>query len=290
MSRIQDILNKAQRDGTVRRTRGLADDARGPHPFTPAPRRDATPPPAIWPAGGSAEAPTGRTVSDARLDSRLVAATASHSYAAEQFRALRTRIKHAENGRAARAILVTSPGKGDGKSLTAANLALTMAQELHQRVLLVDGDLRRPAVHRLFGVPDGPGVSDVLSGRAELDDVIVTLPDHSLSLLPAGSLPHHPAELLGSASMRRLLDTLRSRYDRVLIDMPPVAPLADLHIVAPMADGVLMIVRAGVTPKPAIERALAGLDTSRVLGLVLNETGGHAADRDTYEGYGYLAG
>jgi capsular exopolysaccharide synthesis family protein len=292
MSRIQDILNKAQRDGTARRTRALADDVRAPHAFTPAPRREATPPPAAaWAPAGQADTPRGgRVASDARLDSRLVAATATNSYAAEQYRALRTRIKQAENGRAARAILVTSPAKGDGKSLTAANLALTMAQEYHQRVLLVDGDLRRPTVHRLFGVSDGPGVSDVLSGRADLDDALVTLTDQALSLLPAGSLPHHPAELLGSASMRRMLDTLRSRYDRIIIDMPPVAPLADLHIVAPMADGVLMIVRAGVTPKPAIERALAGLDTSRVLGLVLNETGGHAADRHTYEGYGYLAG
>lgn len=293
MSRIQDILNKAERDGTARRTRALGEPSPAPHAFTPAPRRDAgAPAPAPWvPDAGQAAAPRpGRSADDVRLDSRLVAATASHSYAAEQFRSLRTRIKQAENGRAARAIVVTSPGKGDGKSLTAANLALTMAQEYHQRVLLVDGDLRRPVVHRLFGIADGPGLSDVLAGRAEPEDAIVTLTDHALALLPAGSLPHHPAELLGSAAMRRLLDTLRTRYDRVIIDMPPVAPLADLHIVAPMADGVLMIVRAGVTPKPAIERALANFDPSRVLGLVLNETGGHAADRQTYEGYGYLAG
>ena len=77
-------------------------------------------------------------------------------------------------------------------------------------------------------------------------------------MLPAGTPPRHPAELLGSATMRRVLDTLRTRFDRILIDMPPVAPLADLQIVAPMADGLLMIVRAGVTPKPAIERALVG--------------------------------
>ena len=90
--------------------------------------------------------------------------------------------------------------------------------------------------------------------------------------------------------MRRVLDTLRTRFDRILIDMPPVAPLADLHILAPMVDGVLMIVRAGVTPKPAIERALAGLDHAKVLGLVLNESGGEGADDDNYEGYGYIAG
>ena len=89
--------------------------------------------------------------------------------------------------------------------------------------------------------------------------------------------------------MRRVLN-LRTRFDRILIDMPPVAPLADLHIVAPMADGLLMIVRAGVTPKPAIERALSGLDMTKVLGLVLNESGGTGRDALSYEGYGYIAG
>ena len=90
--------------------------------------------------------------------------------------------------------------------------------------------------------------------------------------------------------MRRVLDTLRTRFDRILIDVPPVAPLADLHILAPMVDALLMIVRAGVTPKPAIERALAGLDSSKVLGLVLNESGAQGDAYNEYEGYGYIAG
>jgi Mrp family chromosome partitioning ATPase len=90
--------------------------------------------------------------------------------------------------------------------------------------------------------------------------------------------------------MRPVLDTLRTRFDRILIDMPPVAPLADLHILAPMADGLLMIVRAGVTPRPAIERALAGLDMSKVLGLVLNESEGDVGETTTYHDYGYVAG
>ncbi|MEP6918399.1 MAG: CpsD/CapB family tyrosine-protein kinase, partial [Acidobacteriota bacterium] len=186
-------------------------------------------------------------------------------------------------------IVVTSPNLGDGKSLTAANLAITMAQEFQQRVLLVDADLRRPSVHRMFGVAAGPGLADVLIGATELSQALVVLPDQHLTLLPAGPVPSHPAELLGSAAMRRLLDTLRARFDRIIIDMPPASPLADLNIVAPMADGVLMIVRAGVTPKPAIERALAGLDASKVLGLVLNEAGTTGNDTTTYEGYGYIA-
>jgi capsular exopolysaccharide synthesis family protein len=222
------------------------------------------------------------------LDRRLVAAFAPQSLAAEQYRSLRTRIRNAEQGRALRSIIITSPNKGDGKSLTAANLALTMAQEFQQRVLIVDGDLRRPSVARLFGVSDTPGLSDVLMGGAELDDAIITLASHHVAILPSGMIPTHPAELLGSAAMRRTLDTLRTRYDRILIDMPPVGPLADVSIASALADGVLMIVRAGVTPKPAIERALSGLDPSKILGLVLNDAGDGAG---TYGyGYGYVAG
>jgi protein-tyrosine kinase len=359
MSRIQDILSKAERDGTARRTRGLSDDyasrpaddtvqarafvdpAPAPRslnddarlrPLAPEPPRVAPPPssrvtpaipdlprppaarrsdplaPPAAPVATQAEAlatpdahrvpaspmfaatadGTPRVVAD--LDHHLVAALAPSSLAAEQYRSLRTRIKRIESGRALRAIAVTSPNKGDGKSLTAANLALTMAQEFQQRVLLIDCDLRRPTVHRLFGLSDGPGLADVLMNGAELDHALVALPEHHLTILPAGLPPSHPAELLGSAAMRRVLDTLRTRFDRILVDVPPVAPLADLHIVAPMVDGLLMIVRAGVTPKPAIERALAGLDASKVLGLVLNESGSEGADKYNYEGYGYIAG
>src|SRR5205823_5056932 len=163
----------------------------------------------------------------------------------------------------------------------AANLALTMAQEFQQRVILVDGDLRRPSIHRLFGITSTAGLSTVLAGAATVEGALVAVPDHRLTILPAGPTPMHPAELLGSAAMRRLLDTLRTGFDRILIDMPPAAPLADVAIASDMADAVLMIVRAGVTQKPAIERALSGLDASKVLGLVLNDAG------DTGAAYGY---
>ncbi len=297
MSRIQDILNKAERDGNTRRTRGLSNEGLMPAPAAVGPRPAAAPfepapaaPPAWTPAATAAAIEPAQSVTTTMLDSHLVAALAPQSLAAEQYRSLRTRLKRAEAGRAVRVIVVTSPAKGDGKSLTAANLALTMAQEFQQRVLLIDADLRRPSVHRLFGLENHIGLSDVLMGGAELNQALVNVENHHLTLLPAGAMASHPAELLGSASMRRVLDTLRTRFDRILIDMPPVAPLADLHIVAPMADGLLMIVRAGVTPRPAIERALAGLDATKVLGLVLNESGGNTADRETYHDYGYVAG
>lgn len=307
MSRIQDILKKAEREGTVRRTRGLATDggtmgagaAMAPAIAMPAPSlappapatfEPATFEPARWAAPErddeveAEKAPTTSAIGG--LDERLVAAIAPQSLAAEQYRLLRTRITQSENGRAFRAIVVTSPAKGDGKSLTAANLALTMAQEFQQRVLLIDADLRRPSIHDLFGIPEAPGLTGVLMGGATVDDALVPIPDHRLTVMPCGSIPSHPAELLASSGMRRLLDSLRTRFDRVILDMPPVEPLADVSITAGMVDGVLLVVRAGMTPRPAIERALSGLDPQKVLGLVFNDTGAGQA----YGGYGYIGG
>ena len=307
MSRIQDILNKAERDGGVRRTRAIGTDA---PPLPPVSSRAgasgaAAPRPLVEPtpiaehreararhleAPGAPPAAPPSSSRDARFDHRLVAALAPQSLAAEQYRSLRTRISSAENGRAMRALIVTSPAKGDGKSLTAANLSLTMAQEFSQRVLLIDADLRRPSIHHLFDLAETPGLTDVLMGAVSLDDALVTLPDHHLTVLPSGVPPSHPAELLGSVAMRRTIDALRTRFDRLVLDMPPVSPLADVHIASALADGILMIVRAGITPKPAIERALSGLDASKVLGLVLNEAGPESGADTYYNGYGYIAG
>lgn len=295
MSRIHDILNKAERDGTTRRTAG-AEHARdrddhgappaGDAPVVEAPHARATVSPIRHPPAAPPTEMHGVVVEGAPLDPLLVAGLAPQSFAAEQFRALRTRLAQVEGGRVTRVIAVTSPAKGDGKSVTATNLALTMGEEFNRRVLLIDADLRRPRVHHLLGLTDGPGLADVLMGMAELDSAIVHLPDHHLSVLPGGVPPSHPAELLSSGAMRRLIETLRSRFDRIIIDTPPVAPLADVHIVAPLVDGIVVIVRAGMTPKPAIERALAGFDRAKVLGMVLNDAGADA--EAAYDGYGYL--
>lgn len=299
MSRIQEILNKAEREGTARRTRGFTETSGAAAAVAPAP---VVPPaarvsPSAFEAPAdtwTAAAPTTDSVPEVTgtptLDARLVAALAPQSPPAERYRLLRTRIKRAENGRAIRSIVITSPAKGDGKSLTAANLALTMAQEFSQRVLLLDADLRRPTLAQLFGIAESPGLSDVLLGADEIDRALVYLPDQHLTVLPAGSPSAQPAEMLGSTAMRRVIDTLRGRFDRILIDMPPVAPLADVHVISPLIDGLLMVVRAGITPKPAIERALSGLDMGKVLGLVLNAAGDGGPDGYDYEGYGYIGG
>lgn len=294
MSRIQQILEKAEREGTVRRTSAApldqvhtpvampeapreADIHRVPRPLPVDGQRVAVPieprPAALPPE----PARLGRQVVAGRLSPLLVAALAPHALAAEQYRSLRTRIATADHGHARRVLLVTSPAKGDGKSVTAANLALTMAQEFNRRIVLVDADLRRPGVHRLLGVPAEPGLGDVLSGDVPLDQALVHLPDHQLTVLPAGGRVDRHAELLGSQAMRRVIDALRSRFDRVVIDTPPILPLADVSVVSNMADGILLVVRAGLTSKPLIERALAACDDTRLLGLVLNGSGSDGA-------------
>lgn len=286
MSRIQQILEKAQRDGAAMRTSHLTPAAiaagaslpieagAGVVPEAPRMISPGAASVAVMPASGPpvpVEAPLeSYTV---RLNPLLVAGLAPKSLAAEQYRALRTRLAHAEGASSLRTVLVTSPQKGEGKSVTAANLALTMAQELQRRVAIVEADLRKPSLQHLFGLPPGPGLAECLAGAAELKDAMKYLPDHNLTVIPAGVAPTNPAELLGSTAMRRVLDHLRTRFDRVILDTPPVLPLADVAILAPLVDGTLLVVRAGFTPRPAIENALRAFDSSRLLGVVLNESG-----------------
>jgi capsular exopolysaccharide synthesis family protein len=276
MSRIQQILDKAEREGAVHRIR-RAPDILGPAPVSALDAAAVFPIGAPSPSSLVPEAPTGpavpsvRIVESGHLDPRLIAAFATDAVAAEQYRALRTRILHADTGRPTNVILVTSPSRGDGRSLTASNLSLTMAEELDRRVCLVDADLRHPYLHRLFGLPASPGLADVLVGQATLDEALATIADHQITILPAGLTTSHQAELLGTTAMRRLIDTLRTRFERVVIDAPPALPLADVGILTPLVDSVLLVVRAGVTSKPAIHDAVAAMDEVKLLGMVLND-------------------
>ena len=272
MSRIQNILDKAEREGALPRVRSLHDQPMT-SAATVAPVMLNPPAPLAPPAEVSAPAaaPPMRVTSGARLHPSLIAAMSPSGVAAEQYRALRTRIVHRDSGGPVNVVLVTSPGAGDGKSLTVANLGLAMAQEYQQRVCVVDADFRSPQQHRLFGLPDAPGLSDVLTGRVSLDEALMLLEEHHLSVLPAGTRSAHPAELFGTTVMRRTLEALRSRFDRIIIDSPAANPLADVGILTPLVDSVVLIVRAGVTSKPAIHDAIAALDAGKLLGIVLNE-------------------
>jgi capsular exopolysaccharide synthesis family protein len=285
MSRIQQILEKAEREGATLRTSRFGPPA-ATVPITidiPTPSADGVIVPGA-PSSGigtpSRDGAAGRYAQPAdleqftvRLNPLLVAGLSPKSPAAEQYRALRTRLSQTDGAHNLRTFLITSPQKGEGKSLTAANLALTIAQELHHNVVLVEADLRKPSLLQMFGLPPGPGLADYLAGATDLTSVMKFLPDYHLTVIPGGTAPTNPAELLGSTAMRRTLDQLRTRFDRVILDTPPILPLADVAVLAPMVDGALLVVRAGMTPRPAIENALRAFDTSRLLGVVLNESG-----------------
>lgn len=273
MSRIQQILEKAERDGAVRHLRDVTEHVAGSaggHATPPLAPIGVEPPLTAPPVASV----SGHVVSGVQLDPRLVAAAPASSVAAEQYRALRTRILHADAGPAITTLLVTSPSRDEGKTLTAANLGLTMAQDYQRRTCVVDANLRHPQLHRVFGLTDGPGLSDLLVGRATLDQVLVELEEHHTWILPAGTAAAHPAELLGTAAMRRTLEALRTSFDRVVIDAPAAVPLADVGIVTPLVDAVLLVVRAGRTSTPAIHDAIAAIDEGKLLGIVLNETQG----------------
>ena len=284
MSRVHRILTRAERDGTTRHLVPVFERNREPEPEEPLELR---PRPLAWASRDDRALPAAeyapveraeegglpvpaRPVFGTKLDRELVAALSPYGPAAEQYRSLRTRIAQIEHAGPRRVLLVTSPGAGDGKTVTVANLALTMAQEFQRQVLLIDADLRSARLHACLGISREPGLSDVLTGAASLDEALVSISEHRLIALPAGKTHDRPAELLGSEPMRRLMEGLARRFDRVLVDTT-AAHFADAGVLEPIADGVLLVVRAGRTSRPAIARALGLVPRTKLLGLVLND-------------------
>lgn len=214
----------------------------------------------------------------------LVARMEQRSLASEAYRSLRTSIQFATLEVSAKCFALTSPGPGEGKSLTAANLAITLA-ELGGRILLVDADLRNPVLHSLFRVPRGAGLTDLLAGQLEWQDRVRLTEVNNLELLPSGPIPPNPPTILGSNRMKLLLQELVRHYDVVLIDTPPVLPITDAVILSSMVDGVFLVARAGITTPEALLRARTLLHAAnvRVLGVILNAL----RLEDTVDGYGY---
>jgi capsular exopolysaccharide synthesis family protein len=265
MSRMQTILDKAERDGAVLRLRPLAADQAAFD--TPSSVAAA---PGYAPATTPAHTPI-RSASPRLLDRALVAAGASEGKAARQYRGLCTRIVHADAGSPVKVVMITSPGAGEGKSVTAANLALTMAREYKRPTCLIDANLRSPKLQTMFGLDDGPGLIDVLAGRATLDQALTLVEPAGVTVLPAGRGNEHPADLLGTPTMRRIIDGLRAQFDRIIIDTPATLGGVDMGMLGPLADRIVLVVRADVTAKAAIQDAMSAIDSSRLLGVVLNE-------------------
>jgi capsular exopolysaccharide synthesis family protein len=253
------------------------------------------------PVAGPAEPAAGETVfvrQAARLGSagqseardRLVvgaaasAQTGTLALAVEQYRKLAAALHHAQGSRGLKCILVTSALPGEGKSLTASNLALTLSESYQRRVLLIDGDMRRPSLHDVFGVPNGAGLSDGLS-RDGSRGVPVLEVSERLSILPSGHPVDDPTGLLTSERMRRLLEGARTGYDWVIVDTPPVGLLSDAKLLSEMVDGVVLVVEAAKTPYPDLLRAIDAIGRERLLGTVLNRLTFVAGGTKYYQSY-----
>ena len=209
---------------------------------------------------------------------RLPADVTGQSPASEAYRALRVNLRHLDGGHRPQAVVVAGPVPGVGASTVAVNLSASLAAS-GQRVLLIDGDLRRPRVARLLGLDEGPGLTDVLTGSAELLDVVQPWRGGRLTVLGAGPLPSDPEALLGSARMRSLLDVLRDQYDQVIVDAPPLLSVVDAAVLSSVADSCLLVARYGRTTGEQLAEAAATVTRVRVpsLGVVLNRVPRRAA-------------
>lgn len=226
---------------------------------------------------------------EAAIDASLCTYYNSKSFQSEAFRGLRTALYFSTQGELHKVIQVTSPQASDGKSTLVANLAICIAQS-GKRVVLIDADLRKPRVHKIFGVTPTAGLASLIMQEAELKDAVYPTAIPGLSIIPCGTRPSNPAELLTSPTFKELIDAIREEFDFVLIDTPPLLAVSDPSVVAPRVDGVILCVRISKNARPNAERArdiLANLGAN-VLGVVVNGTGrGSGAYGYNYYNYGY---
>lgn len=206
----------------------------------------------------------------------MVAAPRSHI--AEQFRSLRNSITALNPEGAPRSVVITSALRGEGKTVSSINLAIALAEVPGTRVLLVDADLHHPSLEHYLGLPRRQGLTELLRGQCPLDRAIRQTSAPNVSVLGAGELPRNPSELLGSERMRTVLASFKQRFSYILIDTPEALTISDASLLGAIADGVLLVVRLGYTPRHFVEQTHNMLETmgSNVLGTCL--TAANAVD------------
>lgn len=216
----------------------------------------------------------------------LITQTAPQSSRAESFRQLRTNMQFATISQKSRAIMVTSSVPGEGKSTTATNIAISLAQA-GQRVALVDADLRRPSINDYLGLDRNAGLTTALLGKAEVDDLLQHWGDHELFVLTSGQLPPNPSEILGSDEMLQVIRHLENKFDTVIIDVPPLLPVTDAAVLSQHVGGVIVVVNAQRLKQNDLVKSFGALElvNANVLGVVLNKL--PAKGDNAYNNYGY---
>jgi capsular exopolysaccharide synthesis family protein len=251
----------------------------------------APPPAAVESAKGVAHGPSTASRSEVleklpsleislSLQSRLVCLTDKETPTAEAIRLLGVRLKNLRRSRPLKKVLITSTIPQEGKSTISANLACALAQSSDEKTLLIEGDLRRPSLLKMFGIEKVRGISECVRDEGRVLSGIYRLENAGCWILPAGQSPSNPLELLQSQRLHVLMDRLTEYFDWIIIDSPPVLPLADTSIWMRMADGVLLVTRQGTTQKHQLQKGLEALDQQKLLGALLN-----GAMASAYSGY-----
>jgi len=225
-------------------------------------------------------------------NSSIVTLTEPDSPAAEEYRKLKTTVlrlapRHAKQY----ALMVTSSLPGEGKSLTAINLAVSLAQDVGHSVLLIDADLRRPSLSEYMGVPDRTGLNECICEGYPVSSAILRTAISRLDLLPAGKAIRNPVEILSSPMMRSLLGDLKQLAPErtIIIDTPPVLPFAETQAISTMVDGILFVIKEGETTVPELQDALEIIEGGKVLGVVFNGVTGEGMKNRYYHYYRYYA-
>ncbi|QAY67777.1 CpsD/CapB family tyrosine-protein kinase [Paenibacillus protaetiae] len=219
---------------------------------------------------------------------QLITVTNSRSPVSETYRVLRTNVNFAAIDQKLQVIMVTSAGPGEGKSTTIANLAVTYSQS-EKKVLLIDGDMRKPTAHHTFQVSNQVGLSSLISGQCEIEQAIQPSGIPNLDVITSGPIPPNPSEMMASYKMASVLDHLRTVYDMILIDTPPLLAVTDAQVAAAKCDGVILVVDQGKVKRDIAAKAVKNLEhvNARILGVVLNNVKRKASEQAYYYYYGH---
>jgi capsular exopolysaccharide synthesis family protein len=205
-------------------------------------------------------------------EARLAALTNTRGLAADKFSGLAARLRQLQSQRPLRTVLVTSSGEGDGKSVVAANLAVTLARDGRQKVALIEGDLRQPSFGRMFGFNGLKGLSDFVQGGGSVSNFMYRVQAMPLWIVPAGTATGNPTEVLQSDRVSEIVAQDGGWFDWVIIDSPPLLPWSDASQWNSLADGTLLVVREGKTSKKLLQSALETVEAAKLLGVVVNES------------------
>jgi capsular exopolysaccharide synthesis family protein len=219
-----------------------------------------------------------KKTTESNIDPRIVSFYEPKSAVSEQYRMLRTNIQAINAKNPIKAITITSSTHAEGKTITAINLAISMAHDLNNKnILLVDADLRRAKISKYLGISTEIGLSDLITNGSNVDEALINIGINNLTILPAGKIPHNAAELLGSPKLRNLLSLLKQKYDYVIFDSPPIISVTDAGVLGAQTDGVIMVIQANRTQKGVVQHAqhLLKQAQAKLLGYILTNVQYH---------------